>query len=249
MRVIVMAGGFAKRLGQLGVNMAKPLVKICNRPIIDYAMEKIMVLNPREIIVTINRKFEEDFREWLESRNYANTRLHVESSTREEEKPGAVLSLAMLLDKIVEDEYLIIAGDNLFSLNLEDFVSFYLKMKAPTIALYDVGDKELVKMYSCIRLSDDLRVVEFTEKPSNPTSTLISTAIYMLPWRSFIRIKEYLEKGGNRDAPGHFISWLCKNEPVYGYVFQGYWFDVGTPRTYEEACEFMENLMKQKHSP
>ncbi|MDW8034333.1 MAG: nucleotidyltransferase family protein [Nitrososphaerota archaeon] len=245
MRVIVMAGGFAKRLEHLGVNTAKPLIKIYDKPIIDYAMEKIMTLNPREIIVTVNKKFEKDFREWLESRNYANTRLHVENSIREEEKPGAILSLAMLLDNIVEDEYLIVAGDNLFSLSLEDFVLFYRNKKGSTIALYDVGDEELVKMYSCVKISDDQKIVEFIEKPSKPISTLISTAIYMFPWRSFIRIKEYLDKGGNRDAPGHFISWLSKNENVYGYVFEGYWFDIGTPKTYEEACRFIESLRKK----
>lgn len=245
LRAIVMAGGFAKRLEHLGVNMAKPLVKVCGRPIIDYVMGKIMTLNPSEVIITVNKKFEKDFREWLNSRNYANTWLHVESSIREEEKPGAVLSLAMLLDTLIEDEYLIIAGDNLFSLNLNDFISFYYAKNAPVIALYDVKNIELVKMYSCVKLSENQQVIEFVEKPSNPSSTLISTAIYMLPWRSFIRVKEYLEKGGNRDAPGHFISWLCENEPVYGYAFQGYWFDIGTPQTYEEACEFMKSLMKQ----
>lgn len=239
-----MAGGFAKRLEHLGVNIAKPLVKICDRPIIDYAMEKIMLLNPNEVIITVNRKFENDFREWLNSRNYTNTRLHVESSTREEEKPGTVLSLAMLINTLIEDEYLIIAGDNLFSLNLKDFMNFYYAKRAPVIALYDVKNVELVKMYSCVKLSEDHRIIEFVEKPSNPSSTLISTAIYMLPWRSLIRVREYLEKGGNRDAPGYFISWLCRNEPVYGYTFQGYWFDIGTLQTYEEACKFMKSLMK-----
>ncbi len=244
MRVIVPAGGFAKRLQHLGVHMAKPLVKVCDKPIIDYVMEKVINLDPSEIIITVNKKFEKDFRDWLSSRNYDNAWLHVEGSTREEEKPGTVLSLAMLLDKIPEDEYLIIAGDNLFSLNLKDFVNFFYVKKASVIALYDVKNVELVKMYSCVRISEDNRVLEFVEKPANPSSTLISTAIYMLPWKSLVRVRDYLSEGGNRDAPGYFISWLCKNEPVYGYAFQGYWFDIGTPQTYEEACRFMESLNK-----
>lgn len=244
MRVIVPAGGFAKRLQHLGVHMAKPLVKVCDKPIIDYVMEKVINLNPNEIIITVNKKFEKDFREWLSSRDYGNAWLHVEGSMREEEKPGTVLSLAMLLNKISEDEYLIVAGDNLFSLNLKDFLNFFYVKKAPVIALYDVKNIELVKMYSCVRISEDNRVLEFVEKPANPGSTLISTAIYMLPWKSLIRVRDYLSEGGNRDAPGYFISWLCKNEPVYGYAFQGYWFDIGTPQTYEEACRFMESLNK-----
>jgi len=225
--------------------MAKPLVKICDKPIIDYVMEKIMVLNPSEIIITVNRKFEKDFREWLESRGYANTRLQVEESTREEEKPGTILSLAMLIDIIEQDEYLIIAGDNLFSLDLTKFLDFYRSKNAPVVALYDVGNFELVKMYSCVKLAEDGRIVDFIEKPVNPYSTMIATAIYMLPWNSFVKIKRYIEEGGHRDSPGYFISWLYRTEPVYGYVFRGYWFDIGTPQTYEEACRFMENLRKK----
>jgi glucose-1-phosphate thymidylyltransferase len=244
LRVIVPAGGFAKRLQHLGVHMAKPLVKVSGRPIIDYTMQKVMVLNPSEVIVTVNRRFEKDFREWLGSRGYVNTRLQVEGSTREEEKPGTILSLAMLVDTIEEDEYLIIAGDNLFSLDLTEFLEFYRSKNAPVVALYDVGSIELVKMYSCVKLAEDGRIVDFVEKPVNPASTMIATAIYMFPWRSLVKIKRYVEEGGHRDSPGHFVSWLCRNEPVYGYVFRGYWFDIGTPQTYEEACRFMEGLEK-----
>ncbi|MBO3797963.1 MAG: nucleotidyltransferase family protein [Candidatus Brockarchaeota archaeon] len=244
MRVIVPAGGFAKRLQHLGVHMAKPLVKVCDKPIIDYTMEKISVLNPSEIIITVNRKFEKDFREWLGSRGYVNTRLHVEGSTREEEKPGTILSLAMLVDKIEQDEYLVVAGDNLFSLDLKEFLGFYHSKNAPVVALYDVENIELVKMYSCVKLAEDGRIVDFVEKPVNPASTMIATAIYMFPWESLVKIKRYVEEGGHRDSPGYFVSWLCRNEPVYGYVFHGYWFDIGTPQTYEEACRFMEDLKK-----
>jgi len=225
--------------------MAKPLVRVRDRPIIDYVMEKIMVLNPCGVVITVNRRFEKDFREWLSSKGYVNTRLQVEGSTREEEKPGTILSLAMLVDSIEEDEYLIIAGDNLFSLDLKKFLEFYHSKNAPVVALYDVGDTELVKMYSCVKLAEDNRIVEFIEKPANPSSTLIATAIYMFPWRSLLKIKRYVEEGGHRDSPGHFVSWLCRNEPVYGYTFQGYWFDVGTPKTYEEACRFMENIRRR----
>lgn len=249
MRVIVPAGGFAKRLQHLGLHMAKPLVKVCDKPIIDYSMEKIMVLNPDEVIITVNKKFEKDFTEWLSSRGYSNTRLRVEGSTREEEKPGTILSLAMLLDDIEEDEYLVIAGDNLFSLDLTKFLEFYRIMNAPVVALYDVKSIELVKMYSCVKLAEDKRIVDFVEKPVSPVSTIIATAIYAFPWKSLVRIREYIEEGGHRDSPGYFVSWLCKREPVYGYIFQGYWFDIGTPQTYDEACKFMESIKNDSNYP
>ncbi|MEM2915118.1 MAG: nucleotidyltransferase family protein, partial [Candidatus Bathyarchaeia archaeon] len=210
LRAIVLAGGFAKRLQRLGELQAKPLLKIGDKFLMDYTMNKLEELSLDEVVVTINKRFEKEFKTWIKSMKYSKVRLHVEPSTKEEEKLGAVLSLATLLDTLVEDAYLIVAGDNLFSLSLRDFIDFYRSKGAPVIALYDVENLELVKMYSCIVLSDDGRILEFKEKPARPTSTLISTAIYLLPWNSLTKVKEYINGGGNRDAPDHFISWLCR---------------------------------------
>lgn len=233
----MLAGGFAKRLGPLGIVIPKPLLEVNGRPVIDYAMDKLSSLKPDQVIVMTNRRFENDFKEWLGSRKYVNVEIWVENSMREEEKPGAILAMSMLLDEVVEDDYLIIAGDNLFSLSLQDFYDFYRKVNSPVVGVYDIRDRELVKMYSCVELDGEGRIISFVEKPASPSSTIMATAIYVFPWRSFVRIKEYMAEGGHRDAPGHFISWLCRREPVYGYVFRGYWFDIGTLRTYVGAQE------------
>lgn len=237
----MLAGGFAKRLWPLGIVIPKPLLEVNGRPVIDYAMDKLSPLKPDQVIVMTNRRFENDFKEWLGSRKYVNVEIWVENSMREEEKPGAILALSMLLDEVVEDDYLIIAGDNLFSLSLQDFYDFYRKVNSPVVGVYDIRDRELVKMYSCVELDEEGRIISFVEKPASPSSTIMATAIYVFPWRSFVRIKEYMAEGGHRDAPGHFISWLCRREPVYGYVFRGYWFDIGTLQTYVGAQESIRN--------
>jgi glucose-1-phosphate thymidylyltransferase len=80
-----------------------------------------------------------------------------------------------------------------------------------------------------------MRIIDFVEKPENPPSTLVSTACYMLSPEGVKSILTYLEKGENPDAIGFFIKWLIKKERVFGFVFSGRWFDIGSLESLKEA--------------
>lgn len=80
-----------------------------------------------------------------------------------------------------------------------------------------------------------MRITDFIEKPENPPSTLVSTACYILSSEGVRSILTYLEKGENPDAIGFFVKWLIKREKVYGFVFSGKWFDIGSLESLKEA--------------
>lgn len=101
------------------------------------------------------------------------------------------------LNILGEDDYLIVAGDNVFSFSLKDFVDNF--SGKTLIAVYDVGDFELAKRYGVVVLEKD-RVIDFEEKPANPKSTLISTGVYLFPRDVMKLLNEYLEDG-NKDSP------------------------------------------------
>jgi hypothetical protein len=109
-----------------------------------------------------------------------------------------------------------------------------------TVALYDVGNRELAKQYSTAIMDPEGRIVDFREKPDNPETTLVGTCIYILPQRTLSRLNEYLIEAADRDNPGRFIAWLCKREPVYGHVLDGCWWDIGTIGQYNEANQRLE---------
>lgn len=235
MIAIILAGGYAIRLGPLTQTTAKPLLPVKGKPIIDHIVERLLNLEGiGQIIVSTNKKFENQFLEWLNQKGYDRVKIVAEQSHSEEDKLGAVKGLSELVKGFDSGDYLIVAGDNLFTSNLKGLIKYYEEKKVPVIGLYDVGDLEKAKRYGCVKVDADGRITGFEEKPENPKSTLAATCIYVLPERSMKRVHEYLEDG-NSDAPGHFIRWLCQNERVYGYTFQGYWSDIGTLESYEEA--------------
>ncbi|MCX8181506.1 MAG: nucleotidyltransferase family protein [Candidatus Methanomethyliaceae archaeon] len=242
MRAIVLAGGYAKRLWPLTLDRPKPLLPLGNGYILDFVISGIMSVDDiSEIIISTNKRFELNFIEWLKERGHSNIIVVPEPSMREEEKLGPINAVWAIV-KGQPDDYLIVAGDNLFSLDLKEMVSFYHKVKAPIIALFEINDRELAKQYACVEIDENSCVINFEEKPREPKSLLVSTGIYVLPWRSLSRIHEYLSKGNPPDPIGKFIEWLTRTEAVYGFKFKGYWYDIGSHESYRAAKEAFKDI-------
>ncbi|WP_175060133.1 sugar phosphate nucleotidyltransferase [Thermococcus sp. 2319x1] len=237
MKALIMAGGYATRLWPITKGKPKPLLPVGNKYIIDYILEKTKDLG-LEVYVSTNKFFERHFKTWAKENN---VELIVEETLSEEEKLGTIGAIRYAISKLGLDDYLIIAGDNLFSFSLDEFLRHY--KGNPLIAVYDVGDFELAKRYGVVVLEGD-RVVDFQEKPLQPKSTLISTGVYAIPKDIIGMIEGYLEEG-NRDSPGYFIEWLLrKGIEVYAYKFDYYWYDIGSADSYLEA---MKTLLKESH--
>jgi glucose-1-phosphate thymidylyltransferase len=131
MQVIILAGGFAKRLQPLSSRTPKPLLRVGGRAIIDYVVDRVMDLEDiGRIHISTNLRFKEQFEEWLESRNLLNATLIVEPSVREEEKPGAVAALAAMTESI-NDNCLVVAGDNLFTSSLKPLIERFRRTGNP----------------------------------------------------------------------------------------------------------------------
>ncbi|RLI70506.1 NDP-sugar synthase [Archaeoglobales archaeon] len=233
MKAVIMAGGYATRLWPITKTKAKPLLPIGKKKIIDYIYEKVKKFNI-PIIVSTNKRFENDFKEWATNKD---VELVIEETTKEEEKLGAVRALAEIA-KEVEDEMFVLAGDNLFSFTLDEFYEHYTQLRRPLTALYDVGDVELAKRYGVAEL-DGQRILKFHEKPEKPPSTLVGIGIYAFPKYAVDMLIEYVKSNQKHDNLGDFLSWLCENTEVYGFSFSnGNWYDVGNPDSYIEAFKF-----------
>ncbi len=229
MKAVIMAGGYATRLWPITKTKAKPLLPLGKKKIIDLIYEKLREFDI-DIIVSTNKRFEKDFKEWAKDKD---VELVIEHTTREEEKLGAVRALSEV-SKNCNEDLLVIAGDNVFSFDLKEFIDYYKKYGKPLTALYDIGDLDLAKRYGVAEL-DGNRVLKFHEKPEKPPSTLIGVAIYALPREAIEILHEYVRKSDKKDNLGDFLSYLCSKMDVRGYVFDGIWYDVGNPDTYLEA--------------
>jgi len=236
MHAVVLAGGYATRLWPITKNRPKMFLPVGESVIIDHTLEALEADDRiEEVYVSTNELFADEFRDHLAKRPYEKPRLSVEETTEESEKFGVIGALAQLFDREgIEEDTLIIAGDNVISFDISDFLDFFERKETPAIAAYDLGSREAAKAYSTVQLDGD-RVTDFEEKPDDPDSTLISIACYAYPAETLDLFEEYLAGDNNPDEPGWFVQWLQDRRAVHAFSFEGAWFDIGTPESYLDA--------------
>jgi glucose-1-phosphate thymidylyltransferase len=234
MRAIILAAGYATRLRTLTDSIAKKLLPIGGRPMMDWVTDKIEELTT-DIHVVTNARFAGDFERWASGRDAVT--VHNDGTISNDDRLGAIGDIAFVLERAgAHDDLLVIAGDNLFDFSLVDFAGFAgEKGVASAVAVYDCADLELAKLYGVVEVGEDDRVVSFEEKPSEPRSTLVATAAYIYHRAHVPLVERYLAEGNAPDQPGRLLAWLSTREPVYGYRFDGMWFDIGNAEQLLEA--------------
>lgn len=239
MKALILGAGYATRLGELTKNRPKPLLPVAGKPMIDHLFAQLDSIPAIDhAYVVTNARFAGHFTHWAEQRL---GRLPVtvldDGTTSDENKLGAVGDILFSVQQagIVEDLF-VGAGDNLFEFDLRPFFASF-RRNGSTIGLYDVGRLDLMPQYSEVQLDANQRITSMVEKPKNPRSTFMATALYAYQSEHLPLLQRYQDQGGNMDSPGHFPAWLHRQVPVYGYVFHGRWFDIGTPAQYREADE------------
>jgi glucose-1-phosphate thymidylyltransferase len=238
MKAVVLAAGYATRLYPLTLHTPKPLLDVAGKPVLEYIIEKIVELSSvNEVLVVTNEKFYSHFRDWLETfESKKPIRLVNDGTKNEKERLGAIGDLLFALNQEnIQEDLLCVSGDNLFDFSLKPFYAFYAEKKQPTIALYDLGSRELAKKFGIVKVNQEQKVLDFVEKPLVPPSTLASIGIYAFPTSSFMYLREYDKTDHSNDAPGHFIAWLHQQTDVYGFTYADHWFDIGHFSTLQQA--------------
>jgi glucose-1-phosphate thymidylyltransferase len=229
MKAIILAAGYATRLYPLTETIAKPLLPLAERPMLDYLLDRIRSCDEvDEIHVVTNRKFATAFESWAAAHD--GVVVHDDGTTSEDDRLGAIGDIRFVVDGagLENDDLLVLAGDNLFDYEIGDYVRWrHGKGEGSAVVLYDVGDLELVKQYSSVEVDADERLTSFVEKPDDPQSTLVATAAYIYHRSHVPLLHRYLDEGNAPDQPGRFLGWLVPRAPVYGYRPVGDWRDIG----------------------
>lgn len=227
MKAIILAAGYATRLRPLTDTWAKELLPVGGRPIIDRIVGALSTVDEIDAVhVVTNARKAEGFYAWAEGHDVT---VHDDGTTSNDDRLGAVGDMQFVLDSAgIDDDLLVIAGDNLFDFSVPEFVSFWQsKGRASAVAVRDVGSLELAAQYGIVALGADGRVTDFVEKPADPPSTLAATATYLFHRDHAALIRGYLAADHSADQPGRFVAWLQRHEPVYGWVFDSTWYDIG----------------------
>jgi glucose-1-phosphate thymidylyltransferase len=231
-KAIVLAAGYATRLRPLTDSVAKPLLPLAGRPMLDYLYDKIAAVEEiDELHVVTNSRFAADFRRWTGQRERPLPVLVQDDGTSSnEDRLGAIGDVRFVIERggLAGEDLLVVAGDNLFDFDLRDLVAFWTtKEGGSAIGVHDVGDLDLMRQYSMAQLDENDRVTLLIEKPEQPTSTLAGIAVYVYRAEHAALVDDYLAEGNAPDQPGRFAVWLYPRVPVYGYRFEGEWLDIG----------------------
>ncbi len=250
MTLIILAAGYAVRLQPLTSNTSKSLLPIGGRKMIDRILEKVLkVKDISSIYIITNSKFFKNFSDWLKTyKHEKKISLICDGTTSNDNRLGAMRDLEFVIkEKSITGDILVVAGDNLFEFDLNNFLKFARKKGGVSIAVHDIGSSELAKNFGVVKIDAEKRIVGFEEKPENPKSTLVSTGIYYCPKDKIAFINEYVKMQNKLDAPGHYIGWLSKRDQVYGFAFPEDWYDIGTMESYRKADEEYLNKERNKN--
>ena len=244
-QVLATVGGSGTRLYPLTLDQPKPLVELCDTAIIANLFRvlasqgcKRFILGSKGASNTLNLsnyfKAGEGFFKRLgitDHQDFSYQPLYDDT--------GSADSLRYCMNYYdINDDLLVVSGDNLIDIDLASFVEFHRKHKPLlTVALKELGPEENVSQYGVARVDDDMRIKGFVEKPKagNEPSRMINTAFYLFS----PQIREVLAKMGDkaRDIGGDLIPYLTENGyPVYGFPITGYWIDIGTPERLHQAA-------------
>ena len=236
MITIILAAGYGTRLYPLTKDKPKSLLQIGGKPIINYITNQLQ----NKIYIVTNQKFYDQFIEWAKTQN-KDIEIINDNTTSNETRLGGIGDLYFTIKlKNINDDILVLGGDNVFDFKIKDFIEFFKQKQAPVIALYDVQDLELAKLYGIVELDKNRKIISFEEKPKNPKSTLASTCFYVFPKEFIKEIYKYMQTSNNKDGPGYLIKHFYTKQPIYGFVFKGNWFDIGNLEQYKKANEIFK---------
>ncbi len=246
MKAIVLVAGYASRLYPLTLNTPKALLTLNGITLLDYLMEKVEEVNViDEVILVSNDKFYKNFVEWKET-YLGRLKITVlnDGTKTNETRLGAIGDTNFAIEKLnIDEEIMLLVSDNYFTFSLKDFYDFYLEKQSDCILVTEIEDLEyLAKNFAVVNLNKDGQVTKMVEKPGGiPDSNIGAYASYIYTKDSVRMIKEYLNQGNNKDAPGNFPSWLYTRKPVFAYQFKGECYDIGTIDVYNKLNDKLTN--------
>ncbi len=244
MKCLLLGAGYATRLYPLTRERPKPLLPIGGIPILQRIVTAVnKVPEVDAIYVVTNHRFVSHYYNWLRDFTLQKQTLPKkieifdDLTATPDDRLGAIGDIRFVIKNAkVDDDLLIVSGDNLFTFPLADFTQF-AKPKGSAVCLKDLKSKKLVSLYGAVEIDRDARVVDFEEKPPKPRSTLISMGVYIFAQPHLGLFDTYVEEGHSPDAPGYFLQWFFQKVPFYGYVINGEWFDIGDIDSYNRANE------------
>lgn len=240
MKNIVIAAGYATRLGELTKNFPKPLLKIGENTILGRMLDDIdKIPEIDEHIIITNHKFAGIFEEWASKQNYTKPVTIVDDGTETNDtRLGAVCDLLFAMDKLkIDDDMLVVAADNILFFSFQEFVDFAKAKGTSCIMCHEQPSIEKLQRTGVIVLDDNDKVLNMEEKPQEPKSHWAVPPFYIYLKKDLEKVRHSVENGCGKDAPGNLAHYMVEQVEMHAWKMTAGRFDIGSLDTYKEACE------------
>lgn len=238
MKAVVLAGGFGTRLRPLSCTRPKLLFPVCNKPLLDWTLERLASSGVKEVVLAVNYMAEAFIQRYGDS-THGMRLFH-----SREEKPlgtgGPIKNAKKLIGR--KDPFLVLNGDVLTDFDYSKLMKKHIEKGATaTIALYRVEDPS---RYGIAELTEKNRVVRFVEKPAREKapSNLANAGIYALDPDIF----DYIPSGRPVSIEREVFPKLVDEGKLYGYDLEGLWIDIGKPEDYLRANKLLLDTKIEK---
>jgi glucose-1-phosphate thymidylyltransferase len=213
---------------------------INGKPMINFIIDELsQIQGISEYVVVTNNKFFGHFQKWQAEQGSLKSKIRIinDGTNSNDDRLGSVGDMNFVWEREkTDDDWLVVGGDNLFDFDLSAYIKL-ARAKAPavTVGIYDIKDISEGPKFGIVLLDKNGKIVSFEEKPAKPKSTLVVMCFYHFPKGTVGFIRQYLKESSSADAAGGYIKWLSENKEVYGFQFEGTWYDIGSVESYYDA--------------
>ena len=240
MKNIVIAAGYATRLGELTKNFPKPLLKIGDNTILGRMLDDIdQIEEVDEHIIITNHKFASIFEDWSAKQSYKKPITIIDDGTETNEtRLGAVCDLLYAMDKLkIDDDMLVVAADNILFFSFQEFVDFAKAKQTSCIMCHEQPSIEKLQRTGVIVVDENMKVLNMEEKPKEPKSHWAVPPFYIYLKKDLEKVRHSVENGCGKDAPGNLAHYMVEQVEMHAWPMSAGRFDIGSLDTYKEACE------------
>ncbi|MBP3665618.1 MAG: nucleotidyltransferase family protein [Clostridia bacterium] len=236
MKCLILAAGYATRLYPLTENFPKPLLTVGDKTILDWLVDDLDTAGAvDEYVVISNHKYAHHFDAWAKTKPQQITVVDDGTDTNET-RLGAVKDIQYAIETLsLDDDMLVIAGDNLLDFSLTRFMTYAKEKNASCIMrYYEPNDQKLLKC-GVVTVDESDRILNMTEKSPTPATHGCCPPFYYYTKADARLVQKGIEAGCGTDAPGSYIAWLCNRTEVYAMEMPGKRYDIGNPESYERV--------------
>lgn len=236
MKTLILAAGYATRLYPLTQNFPKPLLEIGGISILDRLLADLDGIPEIDgHIVVTNATFAPIFESWKAKTAFSKEiRIVDDGTTNNDNRLGAVRDILFVLDWLgLEEDLLVLAGDNVVDFSFAPFVRFAMEKGRSCLTCHEEPSIPALQKTGVLEASADMRVLAMHEKPQVPPSHWAVPPFYYYRAADLPLIRKALESGCGADAPGNLMAWLCKQTEIYAWPLPGKRYDIGDLASYE----------------